>query len=285
MSKNTVKITILVNNQAYSGLMIEHGFSLWIEHGDQRILYDTGQGITLEPNAQKLNVDLGKTDILVLSHGHYDHTGGITKVMKHNPSIDVYCHPGVVQPRYSIPKGQAPTSIGMPRESLEMINQLSSQQLQWVPEPVWLSNTIGITGPIPRKNSFEDTGGPFFSDPEGNHPDLLYDDIALWIKTDKGLVICVGCCHAGLVNTLNYIQQLNHGLNVHAIIGGFHLVNASSERLDQTISALQSIKPDMLIPCHCTGEHAVEILHNVLGRMVSPGAAGMIFSFPKQFAE
>ena len=124
----------------------------------------------------------------------------------------------------------------------------------------------------------ETEGGPL-RDPEARRPDPIEDDLALWLQTDRGLVVCVGCCHAGLVNTVNYIQQLNHGLNVHAIIGGLHLVNASNERLAHTIGALQSVKPDILIPCHCTGEQAVGKLRGALGDMVSPGAAGMIFSF------
>lgn len=278
MSDKAVKITIIVNNLAEAGLMVEHGFSLWIETEDKHILYDTGQGLTLEHNTQKLNIDLGKTDILVLSHGHYDHTGGITKVVHHNPSINLYCHSEAVQPRYAIHKGD-PRPIQMPAESMEAIDRMTSRQLHWVSEPQWFSDQLGITGPIPRITKFEDTGGPFFLDPEGSRPDPIDDDLALWINTEKGLVICVGCCHAGLINTLKHIQHLTHGLKIHAVIGGFHLVNAGNERLDQTIGVLQTIKPDILVPCHCTGEHAVEVLQNALGKTVTTGLAGMVFHF------
>jgi 7,8-dihydropterin-6-yl-methyl-4-(beta-D-ribofuranosyl)aminobenzene 5'-phosphate synthase len=159
-------ITILVDNRAREGLISEHGLSLWIESGDKRILFDTGQGPALESNAQELGIDLASTDILVLSHGHYDHAGGIVHVVKRGPNIDVYCHPGVVQPRYAIRDG-SPRSIGMPQEARETLDAFPSESVHWVQEPLMLTETIGLTGPIPRLTSYEDTGGPFYLDPEG----------------------------------------------------------------------------------------------------------------------
>jgi 7,8-dihydropterin-6-yl-methyl-4-(beta-D-ribofuranosyl)aminobenzene 5'-phosphate synthase len=142
-----------------------------------------------------------------------------------------------------------------------------------------LSETIGITGPIPRKTSFEDTGGPFYLDPQGKRTDPIEDDLALWIRTDKGAIVCVGCSHAGVVNTCLHVQSLSQGLRVRAIIGGLHLVNAGRERLEQTVAALRRLEPDMLVPSHCTGEPAVVALRGALGDRVSPGAAGMTFRF------
>ena len=221
---------------------------------------------------------MGQTDILVLSHGHYDHTGGVPKVLQHTRKVAVYCHPGVVQPRYSIRNGTR-KPIQMPRESIAAFDRLPSQHLHWVQQPIWLSERIGLSGPIPRETSYEDTGGPFFLDPGGKRADLIDDDLALWIRTDAGLVICVGCSHAGLVNTLNHGRRLSNGLRVRAVIGGFHLLNASCQRLDQTVAALRSLRPDMLVHCHCTGEHAADVLRDALGEGVSSGAAGVTYQF------
>ena len=102
MSTQQVRITILIDNQAVSGLKAEHGLSFWIEADDKHILFDTGQGSAFESNARILGIDLGETDLLVLSHGHYDHTGGIPHALKAAGNCEIYGHPGVLQPRFSI---------------------------------------------------------------------------------------------------------------------------------------------------------------------------------------
>lgn len=278
MQSNKVKITVLVDNHAGNGLVPEHGLSFWIETEGKRILFDTGQGGALESNARVLGIDLGKTDMLVLSHGHYDHTGGIPHVLHMAHNVKIYGHPGIIQPRYSI-SNEAVKPIKMPRESMVAIDKLPGEQLHWVRQPVLLSNTIGITGPIPRETSFEDSGGPFYLDPRGKNADFIDDDIALWIRKDDGLIVCVGCAHSGLVNTLKHISNLNQGLRIRAVIGGFHLLNASRQRLDETISALRMLDPETLIACHCTGETAVALLRDGLGDRVSSGVAGMTYQF------
>lgn len=273
-----MKITILVNNLAGEGLMAEHGLSLWIETENRRIIFDTGQGIALENNARTLGIDLAEADILVLSHGHYDHTGGIVQVLQQAQKTDVYCNPGIVYPRYSIINGTA-KPIQIPSDSMEAIEKLSVEHLHWVQQPTWISDKIGITGPIPRVTNWEDPGGPFYLDPEGKRADPIDDDQALWVRTDDGVIVCVGCSHAGLVNTLNYVRSINHGFRLRAIIGGFHLINAGRERLEKTMTALHLFEPDMVIPCHCTGELAVAMLRDALGKRVSPASAGMTYCF------
>ena len=221
MGASAIAITILVDNQAGPGLTTEHGFSLWIETDGRRILFDTGQGPALPMNARTLGVDLQQTDMLVLSHGHYDHTGGIPHVLQVAPNAHVYCHPGVVQPRYSLRNG-SPKPAHMPSESMAALDRLPEKNLHWTSEAVRLSENIGLTGPIPRQTTFEDTGGAFFLDPEARHADPIEDDLALWIKTDQGLVVCVGCCHAGIINTLTHVRRLSGVARIRAVIGGLH---------------------------------------------------------------
>ncbi|NPU85193.1 MAG: MBL fold metallo-hydrolase [Syntrophaceae bacterium] len=270
----SVSITILVDNRTIPGLTAEHGLSLWIETAGRRFLFDTGQGGALVPNASTLGIDLAGTDTLVLSHGHYDHTGGIPRVLQAAGQVEAYCHPGVASPRYGVRSGAA-RPIHMPRQSVTSLEGLPVNRVHWVRQPVSLSENVGLTGEIPREHPFEDTGGPFYLDPEGRFADSIDDDLALWIRTDGGLVVCVGCCHAGLLNTLHYIQRLNGGMRIRAVIGGFHLLNAGRERLDWTVSALLSLDPDRVIPCHCTGEHASAVLLDALGRKGIQGLAGL----------
>jgi 7,8-dihydropterin-6-yl-methyl-4-(beta-D-ribofuranosyl)aminobenzene 5'-phosphate synthase len=274
-----MKITILVDNRiTRPELRAEHGLALWIESEGKRILFDTGQGGSLGKNAKILGVDLGKTDIIMLSHGHYDHSGGMAQVMNRAEKAELYCHPGVVLPRYSISDGIA-TPVHMPQPSLAAIVRLPPTHIHWLQQPIMLSAHIGLSGPIPRETSYEDTGGPFYLDPQGKRPDSLSDDLALWMQTMSGLVVCVGCSHAGLVNTLNHVRLLNNGQKIRAVIGGFHLRSASPDRLAQTIAALRQLEPDMVVPCHCTGELAVAALRNALGERISTGAAGLTYQF------
>lgn len=271
-------LKILVDNRAEEGLEKEHGLSMWIEADGRNILFDTGAGNKFENNARKLGIDVYTADHLVLSHGHYDHTGGVSHFLQHNRQSSVYCHPGAVLPRYAVRNGSG-TSIQMPYASVAAIDKLSEERLHWVQTPLRLGEHIGLTGHIPRKTSFEDTGGPFYFDPDGKQPDPIDDDMALWIRTPKGLVVVTGCCHAGLVNTLDYIFHLNNGMKICALIGGFHLVDATPLRLDLTMQALAAFEIDLLVPCHCTGQTAVELLKKTFDLRVSPGAAGKRLQF------
>jgi len=273
-----MRITILSDNRAGQGLVAEHGLSLWIETKDMRILFDTGQGSTFQKNARVLGIDLGKTDILVLSHGHYDHTGGIPQVLQQARNTDVYCHPGVIQPRCSIRNGK-PKQIGMPRESVVAIGKLPLEQLHWVQKPLFLSEKIGITGPIPRETGYENPGGPFYLDPEGRRADPIDDDLALWIRTEDGLVVCVGCSHAGIVNTLNQVRRMSGNPMIRAVIGGVHLLHANKQRIEQTLDALRSMSPGLLVPCHCTGKRAVQALQDSFGDQVCSCVSGITFRF------
>ena len=277
MSAN-LKITLLVDDLAGEGFSAEHGLSLWIDAATEQILFDTGQGSALAKNAPKLGIGLHQADSLILSHGHYDHTGGIPQVLSHARQANLYCHPGVVQPRYSIRDGTS-KPIHMPQESVAAMDKLPAPHLHWVSQALLLSERIGITGPIPRETSYEDTGGPFYLDPEGRRPDPIDDDLALWIRTDGGLVVCVGCCHAGLVNTLNYVRHLSGDSRLRAVIGGFHLLHASDQRLELTVAALRSFSPSMVVPCHCTGERTMKVLEAALGERVVPSHAGVRYEF------
>ena len=139
-----------------------------------------------------------------------------------------------------------------------------------------LSENIGITGSVPRTYLFEDTGGPFYLDEAGQLVDLLPDDQALWINTPQGLVIVLGCCHSGVVNTVEYIRQLNDGAGIAGIIGGLHLLHPSAERLKQTIAYLKKLKPQFIYAGHCTGDDVIVMLReNLRDTAVGQFHAGM----------
>lgn len=273
-----LSITILVDNTGPQNLAVEHGLSLWIEVDGTHILFDTGQGHALAPNAHTLGIDLGTTDVLVLSHGHYDHTGAIPHLLAQAPDARAYFHPGVLQPHYAVRDGSA-RSIGMPRDSHQALDALPTSRVHHVTKPVMLTAHVGLSGPVPRETEYEDVGGPFYLDAAGTRPDLMEDDLSLCIATEHGLVVCLGCAHAGVVNILHHVLRVSGAARVRAVIGGFHLLNADADRLNRTAAALQSLAPDTIVPCHCTGDHAVGMLGRTLRSSLRPGAAGDTYRF------
>jgi 7,8-dihydropterin-6-yl-methyl-4-(beta-D-ribofuranosyl)aminobenzene 5'-phosphate synthase len=275
MDKERVIISILADNRTADGFVREHGLALWIEADGMRLLFDTGQGGALIPNAEKMGIHLSLTNAVILSHGHYDHTGGVAHVLSLARYPHLFCHPEALRERYSIRDGTV-RSIGMQEDARAAAESLPTGRFCPSAEPFHLSKTVGITGHIPRNNGIEDTGGPFYLDPAPVRSDLLEDDMALWIRTPEGIVVCVGCAHAGIVNTLHHVISLTGpDERIRAVIGGLHLMNASDERIAYTVSALQSFAPELIVPCHCSGERAIAALTDAFPHAVRIGYAGL----------
>ena len=272
---DAAKITILVDNTAPEGLAAEHGFSAWIEVGDRRILFDTGLGAALPLNAAALGVDVGTATDIVLSHGHYDHAGALAWVLARNDHAVVWAHPGAVRARYSVREG-VPRAINVPAAAVAALDALPPARWRAVTGPVALAPGVGLTGPIPRVTGYEDTGGPFFLDPEGAVADPLEDDLGLWIATGQGVVVVTGCGHAGVINTVELARTQSGVARVHAVLGGFHLVAASAARLEATAAAFAALAPALIAPCHCTSAPAIAALEAALGASVQPPRAGAI---------
>lgn len=273
-----VRITILVDNQAGPGLAAEHGFAAWIERDGRHWLFDAGQGAALVPNAQALGVPLATAEGLILSHGHYDHTGGLPALLAAAPAAQVHCHPQAKRLRYAV-SGAETRSIGMPAAARVALATLAPLRRAPIAAALELAPGVGLTGPIPRIMDYEDRGGPFFVDAAGARPDDFADELALTLRTARGLVVILGCGHAGLINTLRQALALNPGARLCAVLGGFHLGGASEERLARTAAALRALDPELVVPCHCSGERAVAAFGEALGERVRAGAAGLALNF------
>jgi 7,8-dihydropterin-6-yl-methyl-4-(beta-D-ribofuranosyl)aminobenzene 5'-phosphate synthase len=235
---NRISITVLVDNISSEKLESEHGLSLWIEYGDRHILFDTGRSDLLLKNAKRLDIDLTSTDALVISHGHYDHTGGLLPVLDMAAKAKLYLHPGATEPKFSCKTPRAHW-IGM---SEAVHRALYTRPICWTVQPALLFPGAAVTGQVPRVNNYEDVGGAFFLDKECQEPDLLPDDQALVLASPRGLIVVFGCAHAGVVNTVAYISELAGQEKIYAVVGGMHLLNANRTRIDHTIETLRKYK-------------------------------------------
>lgn len=285
MHGDPMKISILVDDRAGEGLEAEHGLSILLETDGRRILFDTGPGAVVRRNAEKLGVELDTVDTIILSHGHYDHTGGIPFVTRGRADVDLYFHPGASIPRWSIDARGART-VGMPEEALNAVRAMPGERVHPVLDTTYVADRVGVVAPIRRTTRFEDAGGPFFLDSEAAAPDPIEDDLAMWIETPGGVLLIVGCCHAGIVNTLKHVTALTGTQQVNAVIGGLHLLHAGEQRLQRTLQSLPKLvnlssEPAMIL-CHCTGDRAISELQSAFGNTVAVAGSGAVVRLPQR---
>jgi 7,8-dihydropterin-6-yl-methyl-4-(beta-D-ribofuranosyl)aminobenzene 5'-phosphate synthase len=278
-AEQTLRITTLVDNQSVRPeLATEHGLAFWIEWRDRRLLFDTGQGKTLLTNAKILGVPLAAVDAVVLSHGHWDHTGGLLGLLSAGARPAIFLHPDALRQRYSKWHKPPDEPIGLPSGLAEALH-FHCRQAVWTGARTPIADGAWVTGCIPRRTSFEDVGGPFYLDRAFTRPDPIADDQAMWFETPKGTVVLLGCAHAGVVNTLDYVSELTGKTAIHAVLGGMHLLRAKAPRLEATLEAFRRHEVRLVAPAHCTGKRAAAFLAQRLPGCFAPCAAGSQFAF------
>lgn len=272
--KSRYRITILCENTVgpVSGTLGEHGFAALVEGEKETILFDTGSGATLFANALRMNKELRRVARIVISHGHYDHTGGLLQFLQTCGGKEVLAHPEVFLARYRVKDTGERYPIGMPNHkvSLEDAGAIFSLDSRFRE----VANGLYLTGQVPRRTSFELGDRGMFRDREGVDPDPLTDDQSLIIRTEQGLVLLLGCCHAGLINTIDHAREQTGEERIVALVGGTHLGFAGGEQLDETVAALRSRNPGRICAGHCTGFVASMRLHREFPGRFQPANVG-----------
>ncbi|MGE5450103.1 MAG: MBL fold metallo-hydrolase [Methanomassiliicoccales archaeon] len=256
------RLAILIENTApIPGLIGEFGFSVYLNWQGQSFLLDTGNQGHILANARVMGIDLQQLAGVVISHGHFDHVGGLPYLLEMKGETPIYLHPQALDNKLAKTGETTYTDIGFTRNR----DELERMGAIFYPDdkPRELAPGLILAGTIPRIYSWEDTGGPFYLAP--GEPDPLYDDQALIIDSNDGLLVVSGCAHSGMANTAAYARSLFPGKSIKAYIGGTHLISASPERLRLTRDAINELEIQEVVACHCTGFAATAYLYRELG--------------------
>jgi len=287
-------------------LIAEHGLSILIDIKDtnKKIIFDAGiTNIALIENMKRMNIDAKSINIIVLSHGHPDHVGAMTGLIRkiigppvprnwgkevstkkidswiQSHRVPMVTHPAAFRERWKIfPSGNKYGPMITPRKEYEA----AGSEIILSEEPYKLDEGCWSTGFVPR-NTFEKSGTPeIFAYRENGKfkRDFVDDDEAIILNIkDKGLVIIAGCAHSGILNTIYYAQKISGVDKIYAVVGGFHLISSTKEEIKETVKQIKDLNPEVISPSHCTGYEAIREFSNEIPDKFINNLVGTSFVF------
>jgi len=261
-----IKITTLIENELGKDLSLqkEHGLSLFIEADNKKILFDTGQSGLFINNAKSLEIDLNNLDYVILSHGHYDHSGGFKRLVEDFPiSYQLLIGSGFFNDKYKLLKnGDYSFNGNSFGEIFLKENDIKTQVIH--KDITYLTKNIIIFTNFIQNEKYENINQTMFIK-EGHQYelDLFTDEIVIGLNTPNGLVLLVGCAHVGIINILETIKQRT-GLYIYALLGGTHLLNANDHMTHQFIQYLTNNHIEIIGVSHCTGEKVEKLIQKKL---------------------
>ncbi len=273
-----MEFQFLVENKTETeGVLAEHGLSIYIDTGDKKILFDAGASDAFAMNADRMKVDLSQVDFAVVSHGHYDHTGGFPMFCRRNRKAPIYIHKNAFRESHGFEDGKIEDEmcgIRWTREQRDGIND----RFILTDGPVKITDDIIISGTVPMAEGFEPTekfyyfgvsGAPVFDDM--SHEQILV------IRQPEGLYVFSGCSHRGVISALEEARRIFPGEKVACFVSGMHLYHANAEQRREVIEAFKREEVARIMPVHCTGIEAICELKQAFGDQCVIGMAGEVY--------
>ncbi|MDR2007186.1 MAG: MBL fold metallo-hydrolase [Acidaminococcales bacterium] len=276
-----MKVTVLVENSvslnAAKPLLGQHGLSMLLDIPNcGRILFDSGQSDILMKNLLLMDIVPDSVDYAVLTHGHYDHCGGLLEFLRSRSlPLTVFAGPGIFSPRYLQRRDGHHEFIGIPYTK-ELLNSAGAEFI-FVYGPTQIRENIWLSGPIPKTSDFEKESLSMLD--ANDQTDRFTDELAFYVLRPEGLVVFSGCAHRGLVNSIKYGQRVSGADKVCAVIGGSHLAAADKAQREATLAFLRELELNILALNHCTGLKVQSMLMAQAGLKFINANAGDVLEF------
>lgn len=266
-------LKVLMEDRAKAPYDYEHGLSLYLQTQRHILLFDMGKSDRFVKNAEKMNADLSRVDLAVLSHGHYDHGGGISAFFKQNQSAPLYMHKKAVEGHFARRDNGAIDDIGICTEGLDL------SRIHMIEDDCVIDDELLLFSSVRGQKLYSQSNDVLLIKTENGYEKdpFLHEQNLLISENGKKILLC-GCAHRGIVNILDRAMELAGG-PIDTVIGGFHLSNPSKgtcepkETIDGIAQYLMRF-PTKYYTCHCTGSEAYQLLRQQMGHQIEDLSVG-----------